>query len=230
LGHLAMGPLRTAGGRGRARTARWRAIRIDCDARFPTLEQPRPVARMLRMGLSMRLRPIVPLLSLAALVVACGPANTISLLHAHGAPITMTPSEAVPLEIVTRSTGVKDPLEVQGAAVSYGDVETTIGTAVSSAAAPWAEKHRDKRPEGWQLLVEVIESTATYSGGRLITTLGVRLTLNTRMDHRYLAQSQASCRNASLVPEPATDGAPVLYGCMARMGRDIASWLASIDP
>jgi len=188
------------------------------------------MARMLRWLLSMRLRPIVPLLSLAVVLAGCGPAHTVSLLHAAGAPITMTPSEAIPLEIVTRSTGVKDPLEVKGSSVSYGDVETTIGTAVSSAAAPWAEKHREKRPEGWQLLVEVIESTATYSGGRLITTLGVRLTLNTRLDHRYLAQSQASCRNASLVNEPASDGAPVLYGCMARMGRDIASWLASVDP
>ena len=82
-------------------------------------------------------------------------------------------------------------------------------------------------PEGWQLLVEVIESAATYSEGRLVATLGVRLTLRTRTDHRYLAQSQASCRNAALVaPE---HGAEVLFGCMARMGRDVASWLAMVD-
>ncbi len=162
-----------------------------------------------------------------ALLCACGPTQTVSLLHSVGAPVTMTPSEAIPLEVVTRSTGVKDPLVVIGADVSYADVETTIGTAISSAAAPWAAKHRDDNPEGWQLLVEVIESRATYADGRLLAVLGVRLTLRTRTDHRYLAQSQASCRNASLVP--ADRGAEVLYGCMASMGRDVASWLSMVD-
>lgn len=164
---------------------------------------------------------------LLACLCACGPAHTISLLHSAGAPITMTPSESIPLEVVTRATGVTDPLVVKGTDVSYADVETTIGTAISSAAVPWAENHRDKTPEGWQLLVEVIESAATYSEGRLVATLGVRLTLRTRTDHRYLAQSQASCRNAGLVPPE--HGAEVLFGCMARMGRDVASWLAMVD-
>lgn len=171
------------------------------------------------------------MLSLLAFSVptwGCASTHTVSLLHSAGAPVTMTPSEAVPLEVVTRSTGVKDPLVVTGSGTSFSDVETTVGTAVSSAAAPWAEKHREQRPEGWQLLVELIESTATYDQGRLITTLGVRLTLKTRADHRYLAQSQASCRNAGLVA--AEDGAPVLYGCMQRMGRDVASWLALVEP
>ena len=175
------------------------------------------------------MRALATMVSACALagVVACGPAHTVSLLHSAGAPVTMTPSEAIPLEVVTRATGVRDPLFVKGTDVSYADVETTIGTAISSAAVPWAETHRDKTPEGWQLLVEVIESAATYSDDRLVVTLGVRLTLRTRTDHRYLAQSQASCRNAGLVRPD--HGAEILFGCMARMGRDVASWLAMVD-
>lgn len=168
-------------------------------------------------------------LALLALAFACGcgPAHTVSLLHAVGAPITMTPSESIPLEVVTRSTGISDPLVVKGSEIAFADLETTVGTAISSAAAPWAEKHHDENPEGWQLLVELIEATASYSNDRLATTIAVRLTLRTRTDHRHIAQSQASCRNAALVPPER--GAEVLYGCMSHMGRDVASWLAMVD-
>jgi hypothetical protein len=142
--------------------------------------------------------------------------------------VTPTPSDAIPLEVVTRSTGVHEPMVVAGSEVAFADLETTVGTAVSSAAAPWASAHQSERPGGWQLLVELIEARADHAGGRLKTTMGVRLTLRTRTDHRYLAQSQASCQNAALVAPQ--DGAPVLYGCMQRMGRDVASWLQMVQP
>ena len=179
--------------------------------------------------LPITMRAHVTSLSILAvfLVCACGPAHTVSLLHSVGAPITQTPSETVPLEVVTRSTGIADPLIVKGADVSYADLETTVGTAISSAAAPWAEHHQNDNPEGWQLLVELIEASANYSSDRLATTIGVRLTLRTRTDHRYIAQSQASCRNAALTAPD--KGAEVLYGCMSHMGRDVASWLAMVD-
>ena len=187
-----------------------------------------PFGLHVAMGL-VTMRAHVTSLSILAVSLACGcgPAHTVSLLHSVGAPITQTPSETIPLEVVTRSTGVADPLVVKGADVSYADLETTVGTAISSAAAPWAEHHRDGNPEGWQLLVELIEASANYSSERLATTIGVRLTLRTRTDHRYIAQSQASCRNAALTAPD--KGAEVLYGCMSHMGRDVASWLAMVD-
>src|SRR5689334_22598575 len=92
------------------------------------------------------------LLGVATLVAGCGDLGThIPLLTAAGVPVTVTPGPEIPLEVVTRSTGVRDPLPVDGAAVSFGDVETTLGHAISTAAVPWAQAHRAQRPEGWQL-------------------------------------------------------------------------------
>ena len=62
--------------------------------------------------------------------------------RAAGMPVTQTPGKEIPLEIVTRSTGIPDPLPVEGSSVNFGDVETTLGHAISTAAVPWADAHR----------------------------------------------------------------------------------------
>jgi hypothetical protein len=152
----------------------------------------------------------------------------VPLLSAAGMPVTTTPGKEIPLEVVTRSTGVKDPLPVDGSSVTYGDIETTLGHAISSAAVPWADAHRAQRPEGWQLSVEVINADATYHDSRLVVTLGVRATLRTRASRTYLAQGQANCRQGGVVaPER---GAPVVFACMERIGRDLAGWLGQVEP
>ncbi len=103
------------------------------------------------------------LLVVAALVTGCGDLTThIPLLSAAGVPVTLTAGPEIPLEVVTRSTGVRDPLPVDGASVSFGDVETSLGHAISTAAVPWAQAHRAQRPEGWQLTVELTQADATY--------------------------------------------------------------------
>jgi hypothetical protein len=156
-----------------------------------------------------------------------GPA-TIPLLTAAGIPITYTPPREVPLEVVTRSTAVKDPLVVMGTEISYADIEGALGHAITTATTPWAQDHVVQRPGGWQLSVELIEAKAEYDGGRLIVTMNTRATLRTRQDHDYLAQTQVPCREAGLtIPER---GAPVVYSCMSRIGRDLASWLGGINP
>src|SRR5207237_1028920 len=78
----------------------------------------------------------VPILTAVACVLAaaCATPTTVPLLDAAGIPVTATPHDAVPLEVVTRATGVKDPLVVHGAEVAYGDMETALGYAVRSAA------------------------------------------------------------------------------------------------
>jgi hypothetical protein len=159
---------------------------------------------------------------------ACSPPATLSLLHTEGAPITLTPTASIPLEVVTRSTGVKDPVDVRGGHFAYGDVESAVGLAVSSAAAPWAEKHREQRPGGWQLQAELIQADADFGDDRLMVTMGVRLTLRARSDRHFIAQSQAGCRQSAL--RQPRDGAPVVYACIAQMGRDTASWLALVEP
>ncbi len=162
------------------------------------------------------------------LLVGCGSSATVPLLSAAGAPLTLTPLRSVPLEVVTRGTGVRDPMPVGGTNVKYADVETALGLAVSSAAVPWADLHRAQRPGGWQLSVELIQAESDYREERLIVTLSVRATLRARDGHQYLAQTQASCRQAGLVA--AEDGAPVIYSCMSRVGRDLAGWLGSVEP
>jgi hypothetical protein len=158
-----------------------------------------------------------------------GATNTVPLLSAAGIPITYTPPGETPLEVVTRSTAVKDPLVVAGSDVSYADLEAALGHSISTATVPWAQKHIAQRPGGWQLSVEVIEAKAEYeSTGRLIVTLNTRATLRTRQDHDYLAQTQAPCREAGLTTPDR--GAPVVYSCMSRIGRDLASWLGGVTP
>ena len=100
--------------------------------------------------------------------------------------------------------------------------------AVSSAGVPWAESHQKQRPDGWQLFVELIHADAERDGTRLIVTLDVRATLRGRAGMQYLAQTQASCRQSGIVPPE--NGGPVVYACMQRIGRDLTSWLAAVQP
>jgi hypothetical protein len=150
-------------------------------------------------------------------------ATTVPLLSAAGIPITMTPPGDVSLEVVTRSTAVKDPLPVTGSHVNFADLEGALGHAISTATIPWADAHRNARPGGLQLVVDVTEAHADYDAGRMSVTLTTRATLRTRRDHDYIAQTQASCREAGLTDPD--HGAVVIYGCMTRLGRDLAGWL-----
>jgi hypothetical protein len=154
--------------------------------------------------------------------------TTIPLLSANGAPVTLTPKKEIPLEVVTHSTGVPDPMPVAGSSTEYAELESALGIAVSTAAAPWASDHKDQRPQGWQLAIEVTRAEASYSGGRLYVTIDARATLRDRASRDYLAQSLAECKEAGLVPE--NEGAPVIYSCMSHMGRDLAGWLGSVQP
>jgi hypothetical protein len=167
------------------------------------------------------------LLVVLPLVGGCGATN-VPLLSVAGMPVTQTPSRDIPLEVVTRSTGIRDPLPVDGSSVKFEDVETALGHAISTAAVPWADAHKAKRPEGWQLTVELTQADATYRDGRLVLTMNTRATLRTRADRTFLAQSQASCRTSGVI-EPER-GAPVVFSCMERLGRDLAGWLGQIEP
>ena len=161
-------------------------------------------------------------------VVGCAGRRIVPLLSSAGVPITASPTSAVPLEVVTRSTSVRDPLPVSGSGVVYGDFEAALGHAVSSAAVPWADQNRGRREGGWQLFVEVIQAEAEHDGARLLVTIGVRATLRARVGGAHIGQTETACRDGGLVaPER---GAPVLYACMTRIGRDLTSWLAAAEP
>jgi hypothetical protein len=171
---------------------------------------------------------LIGVVCLSAGLFGCGGRQVVPLLASAGVPITATPANAVPLEVVTRSTSVRDPLPVQGTSVVYGDFEAALGHAVSSAAVPWADKNRGRRDGGWQLFVEVIQADAEHDGTRLLITIGVRATLRTRVGGEHIGQTETACRDGGLVAP--NKGAPVLYACMTRIGRDLTSWLAAAEP
>jgi hypothetical protein len=166
--------------------------------------------------------------ALAASTAACGSTQRVALLSVAGIPVTSTPTGLIPLEVVTRGTAVPDPLPVRGTSVVYGDLEGALCLAVSSAGVPWAEAHREKRADGWQLFVEITHAEAEEKEGRLIVSFDTRATLRGRAGNQYIAQTYAHCRQAGLVDAAA--GGPVVYACMSRVGRDLTSWLSAVQP
>jgi hypothetical protein len=188
------------------------------------------MAHRLLFDAGMRVR-IVELAILGFGVVACSAAHaprTVKLLASAGIPYTDTPADATPLEVVTRSTAVRDPMPVEGSDVAYSDMEAALGFAVSSATVPWASQHKKDRPDGWQLFVEITQADAQYSSEhRLVISFAVRATLRARTGHVYLAQTHAACRQGGVID--LDRGGAVVYACMTRIGRDLADWLGGIE-
>jgi hypothetical protein len=168
------------------------------------------------------------LIAMSASCAACGgPPQIVPLIRTAGIPVIPSLSNATPLEVVSRSTAVPDPLPVRGSDIVYGDVEAALGSAVATATAPWADAHRDSvvaTHGGWTVLVEIVGADAELErGGRLVVGIEARATLRTRNGNVYLGQTQLGCREGGLVS--ADRGAPVIYRCMMRVGRDLAGWL-----
>lgn len=167
-------------------------------------------------------------LACATLIVCAGCAPTLVSLGA-AVPVTDTAPRQIPLEVATRSS-VPDPLPLSfGGNAKFGDLEASLGHAVATAAVAWADAHRGERPGGWQLLVELAGARAERSlDGVFTVTLNVRATLRARVGLTYLAQTQAHCKEHGLsTPERA---APLFYGCMMAVGRELAGWLGGVQP
>jgi hypothetical protein len=168
-------------------------------------------------------------IAVATSMVECaGAPRVVALVAPGGGPLASMPSGGVPLEVVSRSTAVSDPLPVRGSDISYGDLETALGVAVSTATTPWAASHRDDaiaKKGGWAVLVELTGADAQLEpAARVVVALDVRATLRTRSGNVYLGQTQLGCREGG--PISSRDGVLVVYRCMTRVGRDLAGWLA----
>jgi hypothetical protein len=175
------------------------------------------------------MRSIVAGCAIATSVVGCaGASRVVPLVAPGGGPLAVVAPGGAPLEVASRSTAVSDPLPVRGSAISYGDLEAALGLAITTATGPWASSHRDDpiaKKGGWTVLVELTSADAQLEpAGRVVVGLDVRATLRTRSGNVYLGQTQLGCREGGLVS--ADDGAPVVYRCMTRVGRDLAGWLA----
>src|SRR5262249_31917833 len=77
-------------------------------------------------------------LTMVLLVGGCATQALVPLLD-NSVPVTNVPHDSVPLEVITRkNNSVVDPLPVQNGGIAFGDVEASLGHAVSSATVPWA--------------------------------------------------------------------------------------------
>lgn len=170
------------------------------------------------------------LLAIGALASVAGCAGggvvTVPLIRAAGLPLVDTPASNIPLEVVTHSTAVPDPLPVRATNVAYADLEHTLGFAVSSSVAHWAGSRANPPRDGWQLFVDLTQARAEYVDGRLFVSLAVQATLRTRAGNAYVGQTTASCRQAGLVGPQ--DGAPIFFACMTHIGRDLDGWLGGL--
>jgi hypothetical protein len=172
------------------------------------------------------MRPPALILVAVAALPACAPAHLISLHQTI--PVTVTPPGEIPLEVVTRSAAVHDPLPLDGTGSGFAGLEEALGHAVSTAAVPWADAHRALEPSGWQLIVELARAKASYSGGQIDVAVNVRATLRARGDHRYVAQTQAHCHEVAAASPH--ESAPVIYACLTAVGRELGGWLGAVQP
>lgn len=163
-------------------------------------------------------------------ITGCGSApRVVALVRPNGASM---PAAGVPLDVVSRSAAIADPLAVRGAAIGYGDLQTALAVAITTATASWASSHRGDlvaRQGGWTLLVELTGADAQLEAeGHVVVSLDVRATMRTRSGNVYLGQTQLGCREGG--PMSSDDGTPVVYRCLTRVGRDLAGWLAGGVP
>jgi hypothetical protein len=134
----------------------------------------------------------------------------------------------VPIEVTSRSAGVSSPVPLKGSGVVYAAIEESLGHIVTAEVLPWAESKRAIEPRGWQLIVDLWRATAHRHDGAITVALDVRATLRTRQGNRYIAQTQAHCKQTALA-EPA-DAAPVFYACMSSIGKELGGWLGGVQP
>ncbi|HEY8073712.1 MAG TPA: hypothetical protein VIF62_06380 [Labilithrix sp.] len=135
-----------------------------------------------------------------------------------GAGANAAPSDPT-FEVVARTVGVKDPLPVSGAGVTYGELEPALAQAVLRAV----HARHDTT-----LTIELVAADADYAHGRLAVSLVVRATLRAKSGNAFVGQTQAVCHDGEiLAPE---SGARVVWSCMTRLGRDISGWLDGLPP
>jgi hypothetical protein len=169
----------------------------------------------------------VPIVLATLGLLQCGGARVVGLIRAR-AVLGATPPNPPILEVVARSIPVADPLPVRGSDIVYADLDSALTLAAYDATSQWAGSRRDHpvaRNGGWTVLVEVTGADAELDpGARVAISIDARATLKARSGNVYLGQTQLGCRERGpLNPE---QGAAVAERCLARIGRDLASWLA----
>jgi hypothetical protein len=157
-------------------------------------------------------------IGLALALVACGGRRLVTVEPdgpPHGGFSASDPS----FEVVPRLAGASDPLPVAGVDVAFADLARALGHAVLRAVEPY---------RNGVLTVELVRANADYNSARLSVSLVVRATLRNRVGNDFIATTTQVCHDGAIVDPEA--GAPVLWSCMARIGRELAGWLAGVPP
>ncbi len=163
----------------------------------------------------------------ATALAACLPVRVISL-EPDQILLSKTGSAEPALDVIGQVSGGADPLPVAGAFISFSNVAVALGRIVSAATQEWAVRNRERRPGGWQLLVELTRSRAEAHDQRLTVELEARITLRGLVGHVHLGQTTAHCVDTA--PLAAGRPAQAVYECMERMARDLAGWVEAVNP
>jgi hypothetical protein len=166
----------------------------------------------------MSVRHALGALGVASLVLGCGSRRLVAI-EPVGPPHGGFSATDASFEVVPRLAGARDPLPVAGSDVAFSDLARALGHAVLRAVAPYHDG---------VLTVELVRADADFNSARLSVSLVARATLRTRVGNDFIATTTSVCHDGAIVDPDA--GAPVLWSCMARIGRELAGWLADVPP
>ena len=183
------------------------------------------LALIIRMPRGTRRSPALLATLIPLLLVPVGCATRLVPLEPPARPPT---AAAPPIEVVATVAGGSDPLRVDCGGFAFGGVARATGAYVAAAVEPWAERHREVRPGGWQLLVELTRSGAGLHDGVMTMELETRITLRARAGQLHLAQTRGYCKTVDTVAE--REPTKVARQCLERMARDLGDWLEGVSP
>ena len=160
------------------------------------------------------------------LLAACGP-QLVVLAPVRTLPVRPEAARQT-LEVIGSASGDADPLAVNGLNLAFDGVPRAIAEYAAAVATPWATRHRQSRPAGWEMSIELIRGQADAVEGHLTVALETRVTVRTKAAHEHLGQTSAYCK----ISEALADHEParIVYLCIEQMSRDIANWLEGVQP
>lgn len=164
-------------------------------------------------------------LAAAALAVGCATPRVVALRP----PVAAAEAERGQrlMHVIPYIGDAADPLPLQGDGLVFAGVATTLAEAIRAASTSWAQRHQQDRPGGWEMRVDLIQSRAEVSHGRITVELAARVTLNATLGQLYLAQTHGYCKRTDVL---ANDPTATVYSCMDAMAHDLAGWLEGVRP
>jgi hypothetical protein len=159
-----------------------------------------------------------------AIAICCGGCSTTTVsLWSARAP---APPAGV-LKIDLDTTSVHLPLRVDGARVTFTDVDRALTQSLQNALRPFTLNLGERHAAPLALFVELIDAHADYAQERLVVRMTVRATLRERSGNSYVAQTHAHFSSSgATTPER---GAPIALSCSDAIAGQLSGWLSGMD-